>query len=202
MKTPTRSSTRIKLQAADIKSPRSRETVVAKDQTTTNKARKKTTTCAPKTTANKAKKTTTKKGTSRNPQTYQGKPQATLPNGKKWPAGWIEKHFARQSGRTALDRYWYPPKTNYKLRSLKEVLRYLQEFQTSKNAQQAMQAVTAAKLAPTSSIGSRKNKPKVTKKTSSPAKTNATSAKRKSTSPKKRHPEKAVAETWGKPQEV
>ena len=202
-KSPTRTSTRIKIQAADIKSPRERKPVIAKKKTTPKRkaasaAVKKAPTPATKTTPKRKATTTPKKKTPSsssakkagtrtpgNPSVYEGKPQAKLPNGATWPTGWIEKHFERQSGTTAntFDRYWYPPKTDYKLRSLKDVVRYMEAYAKTKNAEKAMQAV-ADKKATTTPLT--KKSPAAKKKAASPVKRKSTSPKKRSSATKKR----------------
>jgi hypothetical protein len=57
---------------------------------------------------------------------YTGPPKQALPGGAAWPEGWIEKVFQRSKGKTkgGQDSYFYPPEGK-KLRSIKEVARFL-----------------------------------------------------------------------------
>jgi hypothetical protein len=54
-----------------------------------------------------------------------GSPDEKLEGG--WPNGWIKKVFRRQNGATkgGTDSYWYTPEQGYKLRSMKEVKRFM-----------------------------------------------------------------------------
>lgn len=58
-----------------------------------------------------------------------------------WPKGWIKSCFVRQSGASkgATDFYWYPPDGG-KLRSIKEVERYLQVWEKTKDHHKAFAA--------------------------------------------------------------
>lgn len=62
-----------------------------------------------------------------NEMIYEGAPRKDLPGG--WPEGWIERKFQRTHGTSArlADSYFYPPPPHEKrkLRSIKEVQRYL-----------------------------------------------------------------------------
>lgn len=176
--TATRTSTRIQIHAADIKSPRERNPLI---QDKKSSSKKKAVEKSP------AKGTSVKRKTvasrAANPLIYDGKPMATLPNGATWPGGWKEKHYERQSGNSAtrLDRYWYPPKSDNKLRSIKDVMRYMQAFEKTKDANQAMQAVRDGKeILPTKTAP----KAKVAiKKMTTPVKAKATAVRAK-TKPK------------------
>lgn len=59
--------------------------------------------------------------------TYEGIPQKPFPGG--WPPGWIERRYKRQGGQTkgSDDSYFFapPPNEKHKLRSVKEVQRYI-----------------------------------------------------------------------------
>jgi hypothetical protein len=56
---------------------------------------------------------------------FEGIPDEKLEGG--WPNGWIKKTFRRQNGATkgGTDSYWYTPDKGIKLRSLKEVKRFM-----------------------------------------------------------------------------
>lgn len=58
---------------------------------------------------------------------YEGSPIGTYPvEGEDWPAGWTQRTYERASGASKghEDHYWFPP-DGRKLRSHKEILRYL-----------------------------------------------------------------------------
>ncbi|KAG7368799.1 adenosine-deaminase (editase) domain containing protein [Nitzschia inconspicua] len=73
---------------------------------------------------------TTKKCTAktqyRDEEVYSGKPKGKI-MGREWPEGWIMKSFRRRGGATAGrdDHYWYSPINKIKLRSIREVERFL-----------------------------------------------------------------------------
>lgn len=77
---------------------------------------------------------------SKNPTTYEGVPQAALPEGYGWPVGWKERRFQRQTGNTAgsEDIYFYPPKSQSKLRSIVQVVNYIEAFNETRDAKMAM----------------------------------------------------------------
>ena len=56
---------------------------------------------------------------------YSGPPDEPLEAG--WPGGWTKKVYQRKSGDTkgSQDRYWFTPRENYKLRSMREVKKFL-----------------------------------------------------------------------------
>ena len=57
-------------------------------------------------------------------QVFEGRPDDSNVD---WPEGWIKRVFERQSGSSKghLDRYWYSPQKQKKLRSLVEVRKFL-----------------------------------------------------------------------------
>ena len=198
--TATRSSTRIKIQAADIKSPRERKPVI---QDKKSSSRKKAVKKSPVKGTSVKKTAAVRAG---NPLIYDGKPMATLPNSATWPTGWKEKHYERQSGNTAtrLDRYWYPPKSDHKLRSIKDVLRYMEAFEKTKDTNQAVQAVRDGKeILPTTTspkakaAAKKKITPVKAKATAVPTKTKpkAIVATKKKTTPVKAKATKAKSKT-------
>jgi hypothetical protein len=65
-------------------------------------------------------------------ETYYGPPDDPIEGG--WPAGWKKSVVQRQSGATAgtQDRYWYTPNLEYKLRSMKEVKRFMAALAAAK----------------------------------------------------------------------
>ena len=71
----------------------------------------------------KAKKRATGKPTPK--LVFEGEPDEALEGG--WPEGWTKKTYQRMSGASkgGHDRYWYTPKTQFKLRSMVEVRRFL-----------------------------------------------------------------------------
>jgi hypothetical protein len=77
--------------------------------------------------------TTSKSKKHANPhETYSGPPDEPIEGG--WPAGWTKSVVKRQSGATAgtQDSYWYTPTLEYKLRSMKEVKRFMAALATAK----------------------------------------------------------------------
>ena len=61
-----------------------------------------------------------------------GLPTEPIPGG--WPEGWIRRDFQRRGGATVgrVDKYWYPPgHERHKLRSIKEVERYMAALKDS-----------------------------------------------------------------------
>jgi hypothetical protein len=79
------------------------------------------------------------------PEIWSGPPNEPLEGG--WPKGWIKRVFVRQSGasKSQEDRYWYPPESQtngkvHKLRSMKEVERYLVAFKATNDANKAWDA--------------------------------------------------------------
>lgn len=76
----------------------------------------------------------------KNGMVYEGPPNRKLAGG--WPTGWIERTFARQTTTSArADSYFYPPgRDDHKLRSIKEVERYLEVWNKTKDAEKAWKA--------------------------------------------------------------
>jgi hypothetical protein len=57
-------------------------------------------------------------------EVWSGPPDEFLEGG--WPPGWFKRTFSRMSSAKAhTDSYWYSPKEKYKLRSMKEVRRFM-----------------------------------------------------------------------------
>jgi hypothetical protein len=65
---------------------------------------------------------------------WSGAPDEKLPGG--WPKGWIKKIYNRSRG-PRIDRYWYSPKLELKLRSLVEVKRFLSALEECSGDEQA-----------------------------------------------------------------
>jgi hypothetical protein len=79
---------------------------------------------------------------------FSGKPDEDLGGGIDWPEGWVKKVFQRMSGATkgGTDKYWYSPQRACKLRSIKEVKRFLKAMQLADgNEQKAHQMVKTMK---------------------------------------------------------
>eukprot|EP00977_Amphora_coffeiformis_P016667 scaffold5215_cov181-Amphora_coffeaeformis.AAC.21 len=68
---------------------------------------------------------------------YEGPPTKPSPVSGGWPPGWIERRYKRIAGDTKdrEDSYFYPPtEKEYKLRSIKEVQRFLCAYNETKDA--------------------------------------------------------------------
>ena len=65
----------------------------------------------------------------------EGVPTETLPDGLTWSEGWTRKVYKRMGGKTAgtKDAYWFSPKTNLKLRSIPEVVRFMKALKACNN---------------------------------------------------------------------
>ena len=63
------------------------------------------------------------------PLVWEGVPREDL--GQPWPEGWMKRTFKRMTGKSAgtVDSYWYTPVLKYKLRSVKEVKRFLRAME-------------------------------------------------------------------------
>jgi hypothetical protein len=63
----------------------------------------------------------------RNPQVWEGVPDDPVAFDIDWSTGWVKRGFERTSGarKSFIDYYWYTPERKYKLRSLKEVERFV-----------------------------------------------------------------------------
>lgn len=61
---------------------------------------------------------------------YEGAPNKTLPGGVEWPLGWKQVTIQRIIGgsQKAKDSYFFSPQTSFRLRSLKDVVRFLGEL--------------------------------------------------------------------------
>jgi len=72
-----------------------------------------------------------------NPAVWEGAPDEDVEGG--WPEGWIKRKFKRIGGKSAgtLDRYWYSPGMNFKLRSMTEVKKFLAALRAN-NGDEAM----------------------------------------------------------------
>lgn len=74
--------------------------------------------------------------------TYEGPPTRPAPVPGGWPVGWIERRYKRISGNTKdrEDSYFFPPTEKmYKLRSIKEVQRFLFAYSEKEDAEYAFQ---------------------------------------------------------------
>jgi Methyl-CpG binding domain len=62
-----------------------------------------------------------------NPQVWEGVPDDVVAFEIDWQSGWIKRGFKRSSGasKDSVDYYWYTPKHGYRLRSIKEVERFV-----------------------------------------------------------------------------
>jgi hypothetical protein len=62
-----------------------------------------------------------------NGQVWEGVPDDLVSFDVDWNKGWMKRAFMRRSGASvgSIDRYWYTPQKQYKLRSLKEVERFV-----------------------------------------------------------------------------
>ena len=62
-----------------------------------------------------------------NGQVWEGVPDDVVSFDVDWSKGWTKRTFVRRSGASkgALDNYWYTPQKQYKLRSMKEVERFV-----------------------------------------------------------------------------
>lgn len=61
---------------------------------------------------------------------YKGPPKILFPGkGDTWPKGWYQTTEVRLSGASAghEDNYWFPPNDGKRLRSIPEILRYLEQ---------------------------------------------------------------------------
>jgi hypothetical protein len=58
---------------------------------------------------------------------WEGVPNDVVSFDIDWSTGWMKRSFARRSGASkgSIDRYWYTPQKHFKLRSLKEVERFV-----------------------------------------------------------------------------
>jgi hypothetical protein len=92
----------------------------------------KTTTGSKSSAASKGPVTSKSKKRAHPHETFSGPPDEAMEGG--WPAGWKKSVVQRQSGATAgtQDRYWYTPTLEYKLRSMKEVKRFMAALATAK----------------------------------------------------------------------
>eukprot|EP00542_Grammatophora_oceanica_P015950 CAMPEP_0194036044 /NCGR_PEP_ID=MMETSP0009_2-20130614/8436_1 /TAXON_ID=210454 /ORGANISM="Grammatophora oceanica, Strain CCMP 410" /LENGTH=539 /DNA_ID=CAMNT_0038677639 /DNA_START=225 /DNA_END=1841 /DNA_ORIENTATION=- len=68
---------------------------------------------------------------------WSGPPDEKIEGG--WPPGWTKKIFRRMNGATkgSTDRYWYTPVTQRKLRSMKEVARFMGHLRDNGGDEQA-----------------------------------------------------------------
>lgn len=72
--------------------------------------------------------TSTKQKTRGDGLIFEGEPDEPFPGGgDKWPTGWLKRVYQRKNGATArqTDKYWYTPGIQHKLRSLKEIKRWI-----------------------------------------------------------------------------
>jgi hypothetical protein len=68
----------------------------------------------------------------------EGPPEDEL-EGREWPSDWIKRVYKRSNSRRK-DSYWHTPINRYKLRSMKEVKRFLAALEgTNGDEKQAMQ---------------------------------------------------------------
>ena len=76
---------------------------------------------------------------------WTGVPDEPLEGG--WPMGWMKKIFVRKSGASAghTDRYWYTPECQYKLRSMVEVRKFLENLRTCKGDEVAAKRMMNSK---------------------------------------------------------
>ncbi len=74
------------------------------------------------------------------PMVAEGIPDEAYPGGGDWPPGWKKRVYQRRSGASKghLDRYWYTPQLQVKLRSMPEIQRWLEAMkQTDGNEEES-----------------------------------------------------------------
>ena len=87
-------------------------------------------------------KTSTRHGVK--PLVYEGPPTSKLPDGWNWPEGWSQKTYKRKSGESAgqTDDYFFSPKLQVKLRSRRDVVRFLERLKLFDGDEEAMMQAT------------------------------------------------------------